>query len=236
MGGKRAGDWYGPSSVAYILKDAMEEAGQSGKHRHLAELCIYVAQDCTIYLDDVEALCRAGSTSWRGVILFVPVRLGGERINPAYVPCIKAMLACNYCIGIIGGRPRHSLYFLGWQGECQQTIKQLQDSLYMRFKSHSGGSGMVGFQLSLIVSVSLPFQYHSPMQFNLCYCRLCTEKTQASVLLMTTLVQGLLAYCVCLQNMHACMLICAGTLLWNTEEEVYLPAYTVHLNFYCRAV
>lgn len=117
VGGKRAGDWYGPSSVAYILKDAMEEAGQSGKHRHLAELCIYVAQDCTIYLDDVEALCRAGSTSWRGVILFVPVRLGGERINPAYVPCIKAMLACNYCIGIIGGRPRHSLYFLGWQDD-----------------------------------------------------------------------------------------------------------------------
>lgn len=131
--GKKAGDWYGPSSVAYILKDALEDA--SRLNQHLAELCIYVAQDCTIYMDDVTALCSAGSMEgspkWRGVIILVPVRLGGERINSAYIPCVKAMLAYANCIGIIGGRPRHSLYFLGWQEEkviymdphfCQEMV------------------------------------------------------------------------------------------------------------------
>ncbi|CAN7976019.1 unnamed protein product [Ixodes persulcatus] len=131
--GKKAGDWYGPSSVAYILKDALEDAAH--RDQRLAQLCIYVAQDCTIYMDDVTALCTAGSTEgnakWRGVIILVPVRLGGERINSAYIPCVKAMLAYANCIGIIGGRPRHSLYFLGWQEEkviyldphyCQEMV------------------------------------------------------------------------------------------------------------------
>lgn len=58
--GKKAGDWYGPSSVAYILKDALEDAAH--RDQRLAQLCIYVAQDCTIYMDDVTALCTAGST------------------------------------------------------------------------------------------------------------------------------------------------------------------------------
>lgn len=126
--GKRAGDWYGPSSAAYILKEALEEAA---KHEHLvSDLCIYVAQDCTIYLEDVRQLCRGGAANgavgraaaasrppWRSLILLVPMRLGGEQLNGVYIPCVKGMLSHPNCIGVIGGRPRHSLYFLGWQGE-----------------------------------------------------------------------------------------------------------------------
>ncbi|XP_064477281.1 cysteine protease ATG4D-like [Ornithodoros turicata] len=114
QGGKKAGDWYGPSSVAYILKDVVAEAARH--ELKLKDLCIYVAQDCTVYLEDVAALCTSnGTTAWRSVILLVPVRLGGDKMNEAYVPCVQAMLASKSCIGIIGGRPRHSLYFLGYQ-------------------------------------------------------------------------------------------------------------------------
>lgn len=130
--GKRAGDWYGPSSAAYILKEALEEAA---KHEHLvSDLCIYVAQDCTIYLEDVRQLCREGAANgvangaagraapasrppWRSIIVLVPMRLGGEQLNSVYIPCVKGMLSHPNCIGVIGGRPRHSLFFLGWQGE-----------------------------------------------------------------------------------------------------------------------
>lgn len=54
---------------------------------------------------------------WKSLILFVSVRLGNDKINPFYIPCLKSLLAYEHCIGIIGGRPKHALYFIGWQGK-----------------------------------------------------------------------------------------------------------------------
>ncbi|XP_035892643.1 cysteine protease ATG4C [Anopheles stephensi] len=55
------------------------------------------------------------STHWKSLILLVPLRLGTDKLNPIYNECLKAMLSLDYCIGIIGGRPKHSLYFVGYQ-------------------------------------------------------------------------------------------------------------------------
>ncbi|KAI8774055.1 cysteine protease atg4 [Biomphalaria glabrata] len=140
---KDPGQWYGPSSVAYIFRDAFSQAYQSVPI--LSQLCVYVAQDCTVYIDDVVKLCTAknrsestsssnestndGATSsstgieadaetWlRSVIILIPMRLGGEVINEIYIPCIKGLLSYSNCMGIIGGKPKHSLYFLGYQDD-----------------------------------------------------------------------------------------------------------------------
>ncbi|XP_071117804.1 cysteine protease ATG4D-like [Haliotis cracherodii] len=141
--GKSPGDWYGPSSVALILRDALIKANSSLPV--LNDVCIYVAQDCTVYKQDVFDLCltRPKSNSqlstceeeeegkaqekaeeeaaaedgeWkRAAIIFIPMRLGGESLNPIYIPCVKSLLTHDNCIGIIGGKPKHSLYFVGWQ-------------------------------------------------------------------------------------------------------------------------
>ncbi|XP_050400185.1 cysteine protease atg4da [Patella vulgata] len=127
--GKEPGDWYGPASVAHIFRDALTKACRTIPL--LSELCIYVAQDCTIYKQDILDLCTARRRSssrldqsvressideWnRSVIILVPVRLGGESLNEIYIPCVKQILSQENCIGIIGGKPKHSLYFLGWQ-------------------------------------------------------------------------------------------------------------------------
>lgn len=55
-------------------------------------------------------------TYWKSVIILIPLRLGSDKLNTAYAHCLKLLLSTEYCIGIIGGRPKHSLYFVGFQG------------------------------------------------------------------------------------------------------------------------
>ncbi|GFR79924.1 cysteine protease [Elysia marginata] len=132
---KEPGEWFGPSSAAYIFRDAFARASQT--FPILSQLCVYVAQDCTVYMDDVVKLCTAREKSeslsnsteaenlhrdagqeetWlRSLIILIPMRLGGEAMNEIYVPCIKNLLTQENCMGIIGGKPKHSLYFIGWQ-------------------------------------------------------------------------------------------------------------------------
>ncbi|XP_033937245.1 cysteine protease ATG4C [Pseudochaenichthys georgianus] len=137
--GKQAGDWYGPAVVAHILKKAVEEAMDPG----LAGITAYVSQDCTVYSADVidsHRAPRAGQpsaerseappnsqsnqpvsastlTDSRAVIILIPVRLGGEKTNPDYFNFAKSILSLDYCIGIIGGKPKQACYFVGFQDD-----------------------------------------------------------------------------------------------------------------------
>lgn len=54
---------------------------------------------------------------WRSVMVLAPLRLGVESLNKLYIPGLKNILQLRQSIGIIGGKPKQSLYFIGYQGE-----------------------------------------------------------------------------------------------------------------------
>jgi cysteine protease ATG4 len=50
------------------------------------------------------------------LILLIPLRLGVDKVNPLYIPQLKDVLENKLSLGIIGGKPKQSLYFVGFQG------------------------------------------------------------------------------------------------------------------------
>ncbi|XP_067088970.1 cysteine protease atg4da-like isoform X1 [Osmerus mordax] len=127
--GRRAGDWYGPGLAGHILRKAVAASVEVAPH-----LVVYVAQDCTVYKGDVLSLvevCVSGDSQGevpvaasRGILILVPGLLG---------------LQC--CVGIMGGKPRHSLYFVGYQGDkllyldphyCQSAVDTTQPGFSLK--------------------------------------------------------------------------------------------------------
>jgi len=57
----------------------------------------------------------SGSQSSTGLLLLLPLTLGVGKANPLYYPQLLEVLAFPQSVGIIGGRPASSLFFVGHQ-------------------------------------------------------------------------------------------------------------------------
>lgn len=123
--GKKVGDWFGPVSVTLMMRDALDKAREFIPLLDYDSICMYVAQDCCIYKQDVLELCQKNTEKFTPVILLVSVRLGGDELNEVYIETLKFFLRMSNCIGIIGGKPKHSLYFIGYQGNIKEISKFL---------------------------------------------------------------------------------------------------------------
>ena len=137
------------------MKDALAESLKKPNIDILKNIRIYVAQDCTIFKQDVINMCtridapseasfsttktqnQAIPSSFIPCIILISARLGGEELNEVYVDSLKMFLEIETCLGIIGGKPKHSLYFVGYQGEkviyldphfCQPTVNVFSNS------------------------------------------------------------------------------------------------------------
>ncbi|KAF7310342.1 hypothetical protein MIND_00408300 [Mycena indigotica] len=129
--GKDVGMWFGPSAAGVALRTLVDAFPGCG-------LGVAVGQDGTIYASDVLAAARAppaggpvlrssasgssrggsGKGKWdRPVLVLLGLRLGLDGVNPVYHETIKALFTFPQSVGIAGGRPSSSYYFVGVQGD-----------------------------------------------------------------------------------------------------------------------
>jgi len=109
--GKSIGDWYGPSTVSVALRELV--------HQHQGdEFGVYVSDNGMIFTEEVDQLCgeEEHEEEWRrSLLLLIPVRLGVENVPPMYCPIISSLFRFPQSLGVAGGKPRSSLYFVGMQ-------------------------------------------------------------------------------------------------------------------------
>nr|XP_017512740.2 cysteine protease ATG4A isoform X2 [Manis javanica] len=135
--GKSIGEWFGPNTVAQVLKKlALFDEWNS--------LAVYVSMDNTVVIEDIKKMCcvlplsadTAGESppdslnalnqskvtsaccpAWKPLLLIVPLRLGINQINPVYVDAFKECFKMPQSLGALGGKPNNAYYFIGFLGD-----------------------------------------------------------------------------------------------------------------------
>ncbi|XP_026737726.1 cysteine protease ATG4B [Trichoplusia ni] len=117
--GKEVGQWFGPNTVAQVLKKLVV-------YDKWSSLVIHVALDNTVVKEDILQQCVVNNdrgdsssapdsvvTDWMPLLLIVPLRLGLSEINPVYIDGLKICFQSPQSIGVIGGKPNQALYLVG---------------------------------------------------------------------------------------------------------------------------
>lgn len=120
--GKEVGQWFGPNTIAQVLKKLVA-------YDEWSSITIHVALDNTLIVNDVLRQCRvegavaaeevktdeplSAPSQWKPLLLLIPLRLGLSDINPVYINGLKTSFKIPQSLGVIGGKPNLALYFIG---------------------------------------------------------------------------------------------------------------------------
>jgi len=124
---KNVGEWFGPSTMAQVIEELVKEFSPNN-------LRVHVCQDGCLYLDQLQRTATAThwpqtdeeedddgeereSSSWAPLLILIPLRLGLDKLNRDYLPVLKETFSIPQSLGIAGGKPRASLYFVANQDD-----------------------------------------------------------------------------------------------------------------------
>ncbi len=79
---------------------------------------IAVFSDGCIFKDKILEKVTNEKQEWiHSLFLMVCLRIGSISPNEEYFPMVKYLLESPYSVGILGGKPRRALYFVGYQDD-----------------------------------------------------------------------------------------------------------------------
>lgn len=96
---KNAGDWFGPDTISTILNDLIN----LNKSLNFSS---FLVKNQILYIDELQNITQP-------LILFIPLRLGLDRINKEYINKLIEIIKIEQSLGFIGGCPNRSYYFIG---------------------------------------------------------------------------------------------------------------------------
>ncbi|KAG7434197.1 Cysteine protease atg4 [Fusarium oxysporum] len=107
--GKYPGEWFGPSATARCI--------QALANSHEPSIRVYSTGDGPdVYEDDFMKIANPTGEAFHPTLVLVGTRLGLDKITPVYWEALIAALQMPQSVGIAGGRPSSSHYFIGSQG------------------------------------------------------------------------------------------------------------------------
>jgi cysteine protease ATG4 len=123
--GKYPGEWFGPSATARCI--------QALTNSNEPSLRVYSTGDgADVYEDSFMKIAKADGEHFHPTLILVGTRLGIDKINTVYWEALVASLQMSQSIGIAGGRPSSSHYFIGAQGAAQGAHLFYLDPHYTR--------------------------------------------------------------------------------------------------------
>lgn len=202
--GKAVGQWFGPNTVAQVLR-------KLSVYDEWSSIAVHIAFASAVIKQDIYTLCRyvpepvasspfesykshwytdcaarqyqrwqsirdspTDSGCWRPMLLFIPLRLGLSNLNPFYTKVLKNTFTMKQSLGILGGKPRHAVWFIGYTGDdlicldphTTQATVNLSNSTFDDSSFHLpyGGSKRMSIK-DIDPSISLCFFFESQEDF-----------------------------------------------------------------------
>ncbi|KAG2219552.1 hypothetical protein INT45_013211 [Circinella minor] len=144
--GKNIGEWFGPSTISQVIlalvsdfpaadlsvyiatdgvvyrnavKDAATGKRPRGEFSNTYQCRNQEAREIyDQYTPDKNKMDDENKENdFQSLLILVAIRLGIDQLHPTYYPALKACFELPWFVGIAGGRPNSSLYFLGMQGD-----------------------------------------------------------------------------------------------------------------------
>lgn len=104
----KPGEWFGPSLTAQVIQKLTSQYPKCG-----IDQCIVSIDSANVYLDELNAIYKSNPHSKTLVLLCV--MLGLRSVPDKYQSSIRHILACPQSVGIAGGKPSSSYYFIGFE-------------------------------------------------------------------------------------------------------------------------
>ena len=123
----------------------LESIGYPPENVSLTETQLDTSVSSCVFVSDHNSTLDMSATSepdatqlFRPLLLLIPLRLGQDKFNLEYARPLMSCFKLPQSVGIIGGRPKHALYLIGYQDEqifyldphtTQSTVSTPQGSL-----------------------------------------------------------------------------------------------------------